>query len=206
MVKPNLFFAIDISGIPPKNTCIGCVCINLKVLSKFEKEFNIRFKKNIHKKGRQLDYFQLEQIMSFFDEYQIRSCSTVYNTQIWDGALRLVPKNKAYKIEKILGIVYFLLLNEYSRSNNSYLVHICEESQLKINVIRSACRELGGANNILYNITVGNDRQDFAIKMADYVASATRKIKFDKLKKCRYFRYTKAHLSDEHIRKVFDLI
>jgi hypothetical protein len=204
VAKTNLLFAIDVSGIPPKNTITSCVCFDMHTSHQILNTFKKKFKKDINKKGRHLDNHKLGKILKFLDNNKIRSYSTQYNSPNWEYAISLVPPKKAYKIEKIFGIIYYILLEKNSKPRHSYIVHACQESFMDINTVISACRSIAKMRGMDYNITTGSDKFDDYIKIADYVAAATRKIKYNKLKSYKYHNLIKAYLPKEYIKKVFD--
>ena len=75
---------------------------------------------------------------------------------------------------------------------------------MKIKTVVSSCMTIAKMRGMDYDITTGSDSYNKFIKIADYVASATRKIKEEKLQSFRYYNFTKAFLPEEFIKKVFD--
>lgn len=201
----NTLFAIDVSGIPPKEkTCISCVSFDLHKSSIFFNRFKKKFKKQFRKKGRYLESYDLTKILEFLDANNVISNSTIYNTNNWQYVLRRVPKHRAYKIEKLCGIIYYLLLQRNSKYRRSYIVHVCSEDFMKIKTVISSCGTIAKMRGMDYDILTGSDSYDKHIKIADYVATATRKLKEEELNHFRYYNLVKAHIPDEFIKKVFE--
>ena len=93
MFKSNRLFAIDVSGIPPKNdTYFSCVSFDLHKSDKFFNNFKKEFKPYFHKKGKHLDHDTLYDILEFLDKHQVISYSTIYTINNWAHALKMVPK------------------------------------------------------------------------------------------------------------------
>lgn len=74
---------------------------------------------------------------------------------------------------------------------------------MNIKHVKTTCRRIAKMRNMRYNITTGTDKYDDYIKMADYIASATRKVKHSKLIKHQYYNKIKAHLPQLYIQKAF---
>lgn len=204
MTKPNLLFSIDVSGTPYTETIISCVCFNLRYSVQFLKNFKRTFKKHYRKKGKDLNYNQLKDILQFLDDNSMRSNSIHMTTNDWEYADSLIQRNKAYKIEKIFGILYFQVLEWNTIPRYPYMVNVCEENFMKIDVVISACRKIANMNHKEYNITKGSGKTNDYIKIADYVASAARKIKypvFNKYKCCQQIR--KYRMPKQYVKKVF---
>lgn len=106
MFKPNLLFAIDVSGTPYKETIISCVSFNIKNSPQVLDEFNRKFKSYKNKKGKDLTHEKLKEILQFLDNNKIRSSCVYFTANDWNYALSFVPKNKAYQNKKYL--VYFI--------------------------------------------------------------------------------------------------
>ena len=115
MFKPNLLFAIDVSGTPYKETIISCVSFNIKNSTEVLTAFNKKFKKYKNKKGKDLTHTQLKEILEFLDDNKIRSHCLYFSTNDWTYALSRVPANKAYQKEKIFGILYFCVLEKNAK-------------------------------------------------------------------------------------------
>ncbi len=201
----NTLFAIDSSGVPPKeNTYISCVSFNLRNSDVFFSRFKKKFKKQFKTKGKHLEPYDLSKILSFLDAHNIISNATIYNINKWQYAFSRVKKSRGYKKEKLCGIIYYLLLKSNSSYKQSYIVHVCKESHMDIEIVKSACRTIAKMRGMEYDITSGTDNSDKHIKIADYVASATRKLKEGELNKFKCYNLIKAHIPDEYIKKVFE--
>jgi hypothetical protein len=120
--KPNLLFAIDVSGTPFTTTIIGCVSFNIKNSPQNITKFKKKFKKHKNKKGKDLDHGKLAEILQFLDKNKIRSNCIYLNSNDWKYILGSIPKNKAYRKEKVFGILYYLALKENSKPKYPYLV------------------------------------------------------------------------------------
>ena len=204
MTNIDLRFSIDLSGVPPKYTIFSSVSFNLKYYNQFISNFKNKFRKLIVKKGRTLTKKELENILIYLDEHNIRSYNTIYNVNNWNYAYSLVPENKAYKKERLCGIIYYLLLEKNTLQNHSYSVTVCNENHMKIDHVVSTCRILSNMNKRDYNISISSDKYDFHVKIADYVASATRKLKIEKLNEFKHYHLIKAQIPQKYIKKIFN--
>lgn len=199
-----MLFAFDVSGMPFTDTIISCVCFNINTSPQVISNFKKRFKKYINKKGKQLNHKILADIMQFLDENKIRSCCMRLSTNDWDYALKKVPIGKGYRKEKILGIYYYILLEPNSKYKFPYSVNVCEESFMKIDKVISSCRIIAKMRGKDFSFSKGRDKTNDYIKIADYVASATRNMNLNKLiSNYKYYRFYKPRLPAEYIQKVF---
>lgn len=205
MIKPNLLFSIDVSGTPYNETIIGCVSFNLRYSPQFLKDFKTTFRKIYRKKGKDLNYNQLKKILQFLDNNKVRSNSIYMTTNDWEYALSLIPENKTYKKEKIFGILYYQVLEWNTKLRHPYMVNICEENYMKTDTAISAFRTIANMRHKEYNITKGSGKSNDYIKIADYIASATRKIKANEFNNYMYCQQMKKlRIPKQYIRKVFD--
>jgi hypothetical protein len=95
--KPNLLFAIDVSGTPYNETIVGCASFNLIDSPQILSDFNQTFRKFKNKKGKDLDYNQLKHILKYLDNQRIRTNSLCLTSNDWRYALSLIPEHKTYK-------------------------------------------------------------------------------------------------------------
>ena len=147
---------------------------------------------------------KLSEILKFLDKYEIRSYSTICTENNWRYAYSNVSKRRGFKREKLCGIFYYNLLQINSIPQHPYVVQVCKEDYMKIDKVRSACQAIAKMRHMEYDITTGSDKYNNHIKIADYVASATRKIKQDELKLYKYFNLIKPDLPKEYVTKVFE--
>ena len=201
----NLVFSFDLSGQPPGDTHFACVCYDMDYCSDFFTNFKKQFKHSFHKKGKQLDEETLCKMLEFLDDHQIRSYCASYYKNNWDIVFRSIPEKKGYKIDKICGIVYFILLNINTNPHYPYTIHVCKESFLDIDTVIGTCKDIAKMRGKNFNFAVGTDKQNDYIKISDFVASATRKIKLEKLKSYRFYNHNKAHISNDYRVKAFNL-
>jgi hypothetical protein len=202
--KPNLLFSIDVSGTPFTRTIVSCVSFNLKnspqVLDKFNKEF--RNYKN--KKGKDLKHDKLMEIIKFLDDNKIRSSCACFTANDWKYALKETPENKAYRKEKIFGIIYYMILEVNAKPRYSYSVNVCEENFMDIDRVISSCRKIAKMRGYDFNFSKSTGKYNEYIRIADYVASSIRKIKNDDLKDYKYCKImNKVRLPLPYIKKVF---
>lgn len=205
MQKPNLLFAIDVSGTPYSDTIIGCISFNLLDSPQVLQDFNKTFLKYKNKKGKDLDHNQLKHILSFLDEHKIRSNSLYLTSNDWTYILSLIPGQKAYKKEKIFGILYYLVLEWNTKPMYPYLVNVCEESFMKTDIAISTCRTIAKMRGKEYHFSKGTGKINDYIRIADFIASSVRKIKNKDLESFRYCcQVKKLKVPQEYIAKVFD--
>ena len=204
MYKPNLLFAIDVSGIPFGNTIISCVCFNVKHSPRIIYDFKKNFKRYKNKKGRQLNHTILSDIIQFLDDNKVRLNCMRITANDWRYALSVVPQNKAYKKEKLCGIFYYMLLESNSKYKCSYSVNMCKENFMDIDIVRKTCRTIAKMRGMEYEFSIGHDKSNAYIKIADYVASATRNMKPKELNSYRYYKCYKLRLPKEYVKKAFD--
>lgn len=205
LARPNLLFAIDVSGIPYAKTYIGCASFNLKNSDETISLFRKTFKNIKNKKGKDISSKDdLFNIVKFLDQKNIKSTCVVMNVNDWEYNLARVPKEKGYVKERLMGILYFKALNKYSIPDNSYTVHLCNENFMKIDHVISTFNRLSKMHGIEYNIAVSSGKYDDYVKIADYVASATRKIKASRLDQLKYYSIiSKVRISDNLLNKAF---
>lgn len=205
MYELNLLFAIDVSGNPYKDTIIGCVSFNQNNAPKILSEFNQKFKKFKNKKGKDLDHRQLKQILSFLDKYKIRSNFLNMTSNDWKYALSLIPEQRGYKKEKIFGILYYIVLEWNTKTKFPYIVNICEENFMKTDIAISSCRTIAKMRGKEYQFSKSTGKFNDYIRIADYIASAGRKIKNKDLQSFQYCsQVKKLRIPPEYIKKVFD--
>jgi len=202
--KPNLLFAIDVSGTPYTETIIACVSFNLKNSPELLSKFNKKFSNIKNKKGKDLTHKQLKEILQFLDENRVRSCCAYFTKNDWEYAISSSPKNKAYVKEKIFGIIYFMILEKNAKPRYSYSVNVCEENFMKIDTVISSCRKIAKMRGFDFNISKSSAKYNQYIRISDIVAAAIRNIKFKDLQKYRYCHVMKkVRLPQEYIKKVF---
>jgi len=202
--KPNLLFAIDVSGTPYTKTIISCVSFNLKNSPQFLDKFNKNFKNYKNKKGKDLTHDKLIEIVQFLDDNKIRSCCAHFTANDWNYALKATPENKAYRKEKIFGIIYYMILETNAKPRYSYSVNVCEENFMDINRVISSCRKIAKMRGYDFNFSKSSGKYNEYIRISDFVASAVRKMKSKDLQKSNYCNVmNKIRLSPLYIKKVF---
>ena len=97
------------------------------------------------------------------------------------------------------------MLDINTKTNYPYVVNVCKESFMDIEIVKRTCLNIGKMRGKNLNFADGTDRQNVYIKISDFVASATRKLKSEKLKSYSYYNYVDAKLPAEFITKAFDL-
>ena len=205
MFKPNLLFTIDVSGTPFGETIIACVSFNVKYSHKIIHEFNKKFKTFKNKKGKDLNYNQLKDVLQFLDDNEVRSYCIYFTTNDWKYALSVTPEDKAFKIEKIFGILYYIILEKNAKARYPYLVNVCEERFMRIDTVISACIKIAKMRGREFNISKSSAKLNEYIRISDYVASAIRNIKDKDLQSYTYCNVIKkVRLPPEYIKKVFD--
>lgn len=204
MSKPNLLFAIDVSGTPFTKTIVSCVSFDMKNSPQFIKNFNYKFKSIKNKKGKDLTYNQLKEILEYLDDNKIRSCCAYFTKNDWDYSLSDIPKEKAYHVEKIFGIIYFMILEKNAKPKYPNLVHLCEENFMDIKTVRNSCRKIANMRGFDFNFSISSAKYDEYIRISDLVASGVRNINASDLDCYTYCNVMKkVRLTKEYIQKVF---
>jgi len=201
---PDLTFAIDVSGTPYGTVIIGCISILSKNSSAVISNFKKNFRKYWGRKGKDLRHSNLIEILDYLEKEQIRSSTLYVTANDWNFNLKKTPKVKAYRTEKLFGILYFLTLRNFSKPKKSYPVVVCEEKFMDIDTVISSCRNIAKMRGMDFSFSKSSGRYNDYVKIADYVASMGRKIKPTVLNKYQYhFHRRKIKIPDLYINKVF---
>lgn len=204
MFNPDLLFAIDVSGTPFTKTVVSCVSFNINYCSKFLSDFNKNFKYIKNKKGKDLNNNQLKDILKFLDYNKIRSLCAYISRNDWEYALSNIPENKAHKVERIFGIIYFIILEKNAKTKHPYLVNLCEENFMQIDRVISTCRRIAKMRGFDFSFSKSSAKYNEYIRISDLVASAVRNIKTTELQNYSYCNVlSKIRLPEMYIKKAF---
>lgn len=204
MYHPDLKFAIDVSGTPFGKTIIGCISVKSNDYSSFISNYKKTFKKIWRRKGKDLTYNELKKILKYLDQRKIRSLSMSINANDWTYILAKIPKDKAYRTEKLFGVLYYMVLKTYSIPKKPYSVTVCEENFMDIKTVRSSCRKIAKLRGMEYNISISSGRYDDLVRIADVIASCGRNIKKNQLDQFKFHIHkNKIRIPEQFISKVF---
>lgn len=176
-MKPSIQFCIDVSGQPQGAVFIGLISIQpheiTKVINVVKKKFPWFFHRR--NKGSSLKPNEINSIISLLNGLNVRMVCTFFKQKYWQELINYCDKNKSGNYEKIFAALYFQTLKKYSKKNNSYSVTVCIESFMNINKTINYLRKIASANNIDYQISIGQVRDNELLKFADIVAAAGRR-------------------------------
>ena len=74
---------------------------------------------------------------------------------------------------------------------------------MNIDHVKTTLRRIAKMRGRDFDITIGTGKYDKCIKMADYIASATRKVKSKKLINYQYYNKIRTPLPKLYIQKAF---
>lgn len=205
-MSDSYVFAMDLSGVPPQhNTVIGLVRFEYDKKDKLVKNFKNKFSKYLKKKGWELDRYNLRRMLEFLGENDIKMVAvkcTLYN---WNRRYSNLPKDSAFKMERLYGILYFLALKELSRKGKHYDVVACTETFMDMGRVLTTCKRLAKYYGIDYSFSLSSGNLNFTIKIADYVAAAGRKFKRVDLDEFDNFKLIVTDIPYDYIRYAFQL-
>ncbi len=198
--------AIDISGmLPYQDSILGLVAFPVNNKNKIIKRFKSKFSRFLLKKGKSLKREHLYSMLSFLDENEVRMVGIKCTQFNWNNRYKNLPLNASYKREKLYGILYFIALETISKRNKIYDVVVCKDSFMRTEKTITACKKLADYYNFIYNFSIATENQNFGVKIADYVASAGRKIKTASLQEIENYTFISTDIPYKYIRYVFDL-
>lgn len=195
-------YAIDISGNPYAKTIIGSVSFDTKTFSKMWKDFEKTFPNYTKKKGRDLDRRDLKRIIEFLDFWKVHMCSVEFGERQWEYFKRML-KDKSAPKERIIGILYFKLLQKFSKKGYTYSVVFDDDSFIDVRKAIRFCQRLADANKYSYRPTIGFAKTSKEIKFADFVASAHRKIRKKTLQQIKHFSIVNSHITKRELDGTF---
>jgi len=106
--------------------------------------------------------------------------SISYTSNDWIAMDSLYP-NKANLNNKILGILYFTILRKIAFRNMKANIITCSETGINIVKVHDTIQKLANYQDFIFDISQSIERLNPIIKIADYIASARRKVKKTKL-------------------------
>ncbi len=176
-MTPPLQFCIDVSGQPKKEVFIGLISIQTHEITKIVSVVKKKYPWFLHRKskGSSLRINEIESLISLLNGLNVRMVCTHLKSKYWKELIQYCGPNKSGNYEKIFSALYFQTLKKHSKELNSYPVTVCVESFMDINKTINYLRKISSANNINYQISIGQARDNELIKFADVVAAAGRK-------------------------------
>jgi len=115
-----------------------------------------------------------------------------------------VPEDKADKIERIFGIVYYMILEKNAKPRYPYLINLCEENFMDVDKVISTCRRIAKMRGFDFSFSKSSAKYNEYIRISDLVASAVRNIKAKDLEDYSYCNVLKKiRLSKMYIKKAF---
>lgn len=189
MSKLVLNLAIDVSGTPKGEIYVGLVSIKTDDFNTVRKQFQ----KNLpeiykhSKKGTRLKANELKKVIEFLDKNYVYMYVCHITKSDWYFYTNRY-KNKSNLFERVYALAYFGLIHSWVFKYHPQNLVVCKESYLDIHLTLKYFQYLAKSNNYTILSNVGYADSNFLIKLADLVASATRKVdkaelvRFEKLK------------------------
>lgn len=209
---------LDVSGnIKGGDFYIGSILFNERYRKNFFIEFHKNFPnlKSYEAKGATLKKPVLKEVISFLNDKKIPMTCLYFSKQKMDDAEALVKcKIKTLTCkdqfpssfnEKIAGVLYYYNLKYFAKQNYIYQGHVCMESQVNIKKVLSELFNISKRDNYLFRLVPTLRDYEHLLKIADYVASAGRKIEWTFLDELKYFKMIAPDITDFDINHAFRL-
>ncbi len=205
MAKIGLNLYIDVSGTPYTLTIPALVSIQTHQLSDLEKELKRTFfEGRSFQKGNALSAGKLLSIMRFLDSKGVRMFALGFKQSEWEKYRKLYGQRANFK-EKIMAALYLRLLSRTCRPRYRYNANICQETWMKSTIAFSHFKDLSKANKYLIDFSPTLQKYCSLLRLADYVASASRKNTQPDLLALNNFFYVDGKIPSRHLRKLFEL-
>tara|TARA_Y100000034_G_C6897737_1_gene414320 strand:+ start:2427 stop:3041 length:615 start_codon:yes stop_codon:yes gene_type:complete len=195
---------IDISGQPYATLYLGLISIPShsidKITKKFKKKYPLFFRSK--QKGSKRKPDELKSIIRFLNENNVRMVSLRFKTEEWMNFLNHY-KNKSNLIERVIGMLYVLVLEIVCRQHKSHQIILDIESYMDIKKAIMISNRIAKANKFKFNFSIAMSKTNDLIKFSDFVASAHRKMKKKDLDNFGLFKACDYKLNEEYIKKAF---
>ena len=211
---------IDMSGLPPEEVHIGLVLFNDNYKPSFLNEFYQEFAylKSYHKKSTHVDPDTLFKILDFFDKKRLRMVCYNFKDFQWKVHERRINelfkeinpsheyRDNYYRFyEKLLGILYYYSLQQISVDKGVYNVIACHESSIDIWEVFRTMLKLAKRDGFKIKPTANIRKIEHLLKMADYVAGASRKIDDFKVNTIERYTLLRDPIRDFDLKKIFNI-
>ena len=204
-----LHFFVDISGVPKREkggdfqkVIVSCVSFNVFTLEKTIEAFREKFPTYWDQKGHQLTKYQLEEIVSFLDQQEVRMITVHFDPEDWIKYKGEYP-NESHREEKIMGILYFYAMKWIARKGYIYPVIVDNDTTFSIKQAIVICQRLARSQNLDFNVSFGYIETHPELRFADWVASARRKIDPSILNNYHHFMILRNKLPPMYLFNVF---
>ncbi len=215
----NYKFYVDISGRVNKDDIyVGCILMPSSFKSAFIDQFYKEFSelRSFNKKSSDLNNNKLREVIEFMDLKRIKMCCYHLPIQQFQKGIGYVtstiknitgkePINIRNKEERLLSLAYFYALRHHAWENCHYDVVCCAETQIKLVHLITYLQRHSYMNNYPLHISFNWRRHEHALKFADFVAGAGKKIDKEILNNIAYFRFLDNPIDTRDIYKVFSI-
>lgn len=202
-------YFVDISGTPkPDNNgkydkvIVGCASVDQykisDILQQMESDFPISFKK----KGHKLRPRDLEEIIDFLNKEKVRMITVQFEKEDWKK-YRSKYLQEAHMEEKVMSILYYYVLKKKSLKSYIYQAVLDSDTSFDIHQSVRLCQRIARERKYNFKMSFGYLDINEEIKLADWIASARRKIDIETLKNYENFIILKNNLPFYHLNRVF---
>ena len=212
MPNPKLSFIkyfVDISGTPKpddqgnyQKVIVGCVSIDQYKLSGILQQIESDFPILCNKKGHKLKPRQLEEIIGFLNKEKVRMITVQFDKEDWEK-YRLKYAQESHREEKIMSVLYYYVLKKKSLKSYIYQAVLDSDTSFDIHQSVRLCQRIARERKYNFKISFGYSDINEEIKLADWIASARRKIDIETLEKYENFIILKNNLPAYHLNRVF---
>jgi len=206
MSKLVLNLAIDVSGQPSGDVYVGLVSIKTDDINKIMKLFKNAFPDIYRgrKKGARLDGNELKKVIKFLNDNKVFMFCNYISSKEWFD-LKNKYKNKANLFERVYALLYFGLIHQVVFKYQPQNLVVDKENYLDINKTLNYFQYLAKSNDYTIITSVGYSSSTSLIKLADLIASASRKIDKKTLMSFNKYHFLKfKDLNYKFINRIFE--
>lgn len=201
-----LNYYVDVSGGPGGKTIFGLVGIKNTDLGRVMKDVFRTFPKLRSKKSKsaKMNETELETIVRFLDSKNVIMRALIFEKSDWNYYKRNYSCMKQHFYSRMYGILYTKLLTNYSYREHFYPVVFCNEDYLSNKELaKNICVELSCYDQYEFSISHSRHKTYAALKLADIVAGAVRKLGKAKMNELSSFRQVGRKIPSIYILKAF---
>lgn len=191
------------SGSPGETQSYGLVSFNLINKHEIIEGFFNEFPEVNYTKGHQLSRYRILEMVRYLNERNVRMVVLIFPKNKWSFFRRILGDQHEF-LEKIAGILFFMLMHPVTRRESRYSVSTCVENQLgKIERVMHHCSRLMNTNRVELDFVFSRGTYNRGVKIADIIAYSGHVIKEKNISDIKNYHRIKRDISDWHISRIF---
>jgi len=121
-------------------------------------------------------------IIKFLNGKKVKMGTITFTVNDWQTVCSYYP-NKAFVEEKILGMLYFTVIRSMTSRRSKIDIVTCTETGINIRKVHQTCQRISKWNHMDFRFSDSTEDLNPIIKVADFIASSSRKLKSKELRK-----------------------